>query len=245
MPETLRKDGQAGVMKLNDFNKDLQYSFESSEDKLLNDFYRWKYPNLKEIIPIKNNMKLQKAGVDKVIVLKNGKKLKIDEKKRRKDYGDILLEEWSVLHAKKKGWTGDPAKITDYVVYAILPANTLYWLPYDLLQFTWRTNYYKWKKKYGIKKAFNRSHGGYITTNIAVPLNILLEALKVGMCCKVTPGPNEEAIFEEKLFLDKEAGYVKDNFESLGSIITRKGMKKKRHWQEQTLFSKYQQPLLF
>jgi hypothetical protein len=86
-----------------------------------------------------------------------------------------------------------------------------------------------------------------VTTNIAVPLDTLLDALKAGMCHKAIPEPGEEAIFEDKFFFDKEAGRVKDNFESLGSIITRtfKRTRKRNNWQEKTLFSKFIQPELF
>lgn len=169
-------------MKYNEFIKDLEYSEEPITNKIINDFYKRKFPNLIEIKEIKNDMELQRAGVDKIIILKNGKKINIDEKKRRSNYGDILLEEWSVLEERKKGWTGDPKKKTDYIVYIIIPANKIYLFPYDLLQSAWRTNYYKWKKNYGIRKAFNH---GYATTNIAIPVDILLESIIIEMCNSV------------------------------------------------------------
>lgn len=162
-------------MKLNNFRVDLNYSHDKNDDQLLNSFYQDTFPNLKEIKTIKD-LKLQKKGVDKIITLKNGKEIKIEEKKRRKDYGDILLEEWSVFRnnkGEKKGWTGDPEKITDFIVYIIMPK--IYLIPYDLLQLAWRKNYFKWFKRYGRKKALNSD---YETTNIAVPTNVLMEAIK-------------------------------------------------------------------
>lgn len=171
-------------MKLNEFHVDLKYSQDKTEDQIINDFYRKFFPNMKEVKATSNfNLTAQKSGIDKIITLNNGKEIKIEEKKRRTDYGDILLEEWSVFRngkGEKKGWTGDPKKVSDYIIYIILPK--IYIFPYDMLQLAWRTNYKLW-----LNKAKNEEDGfryveapnpGYITTNIAVPTNILFEAIQ-------------------------------------------------------------------
>ncbi len=178
-------------MKLNDFYADLKYSENKTEDQLINEFYYKVFPNLKEIKTI-TDITLQKKGIDKILTLKNGKEIAIDEKRRRVDYGDILLEEWSNFEKKKKGWTGDPEKVTDYIVYII--QSKIYIFPYDLLQLAWRKNYYQWREEYGIKEAQNP---GYVTTNVPVPTDILFEAIKKEMLQDINEPATEEPVLKE------------------------------------------------
>jgi hypothetical protein len=168
-------------MKLNEFHVDLKYSQDKTEDQIINDFYRKFFPNMKEVKATSNfNLTAQKSGIDKIITLNNGKEIKIEEKKRRTDYGDILLEEWSNFEKKKKGWTGDPGKTSDYIIYVILPK--IYIFPYDILQLAWRENYFTWLNKAKDNKDgfkyVEAPNPGYTTTNVAVPINILFEAIQ-------------------------------------------------------------------
>jgi len=151
---------------------DLEYSLNERENELFDCFYFRVFKNLKEVVLI-NDKKLQMHGVDKKLIFENGKELLIDEKKRRTNYGDILLEEWSDEARKKIGWVGDPNKITDYIVYAIMPIKKVYLFPYKILQMAWIANYYDWKK-YRVRPAKNE---GYRTTNFAIPVSVLFAAL--------------------------------------------------------------------
>lgn len=159
---------------MNDFQTDLEYSLEAREDRLFDDFYFRVFKNL-ERIELVEDLARQREGIDKVLYFKNGKQLLIDEKKRRKDYGDILLEEWSIVEKHKKGWTGDPAKKTDYIVYVIMPSAKVYLLPYLLLQSAWRKNYIDWKGKYKTVYAKNAT---YNTSSLCIPAEVLLSAIK-------------------------------------------------------------------
>ncbi len=162
---------------MNDFAVDLEYSLEKREDKFFDNFYFRIFKGLKQI-KLVSDIHLQKEGVDKILLFENGKQLLVDEKKRRKDYGDILLEEWSVVETRKKGWVGDPKKVTDYIVYAIMPSKKVYLLPYQLLQFAWRNNYSEWKNKYRTVYAQNKN---YKTSSLCIPSDVLLNAIKEEM----------------------------------------------------------------
>ena len=159
---------------MNDFQKDLEYSLDAREDKVFDNFYFRVFNNLSWIETIKD-LPRQKEGIDKVLHFKNGKQVLIDEKKRRKDYGDILLEEWSIVESKKKGWTGDPNKKTDYIVYAIMPSSKVYLLPYLLLQSAWRKHYKEWKDTY---KTIYARNATYNTSSLCIPVEILLASIK-------------------------------------------------------------------
>mgnify|MGYP001594828730 CR=1 FL=1 len=64
-----------------------------------------------------------KLGTDYWIILESGKKLSFDIKVRKTDFAyrdppqdDLALETWSVV-GKKIGWTQDPSKQTDFVLW--------------------------------------------------------------------------------------------------------------------------------
>lgn len=164
-------NGQHG--ETNNFNLDLRYSLENRDTEGLDKFYFKVFPNLEKIENVED-LGLQKKGIDKILHFKNEKKILIDEKKRRKDYGDILLEEYSDYDNKKVGWLGR-TKHTDYIVYVIMESMTIYLLPFLLLQKAWISNYKNWSEKYERKFAQNN---GYRTSNIPVPAEELLTAIK-------------------------------------------------------------------
>lgn len=165
------RNGQLGEM--NNFNTDLLYSLESNFDKTINEAYYHAFPHLVKINEVEDKER-QMLGIDKELVFKNGNTVYVDEKKRRTDYGDILLEEYSNFETKRVGWLGKD-KYTDYVVYVIMPSKKVYFLPFLLLQKVWLENYHEWLIKYGRKFADN---GTYKTSSIPVPTEELLSNLK-------------------------------------------------------------------
>lgn len=158
---------------MNRFENDLRYSMSENDNDKFNDLYKRAFPHLAEI-EIVSDLGLQKKGVDKIIHFESGKKILIDEKKRRKDYGDILLEEYSDFDKKKVGWLGRD-KYTDYIVYAIVPSGVAYFFPFNLLQMSWIENCREWADKYGRKFAQNN---GYRTSNIPIPKHVLINSLR-------------------------------------------------------------------
>ena len=94
------------------------------------------------------------------------------KKKRRKDYGDILLELWSVWEQRKLGWLFTCR--CNYIVYTIMSTQKVYLLPVLLLKKAWLTNSKDWLKRYKIIDANNRT---YTTKSIAIPTETLLRAI--------------------------------------------------------------------
>ena len=158
-------------MNFKDFDTDLQYSLDSQEDILFDNFYRRVFPQLKSIEFVKE-LTLQKKGFDKIIELESGKKFYIDEKKRRKDWGDILLEIWSNKEMKKKGWF--VTSEADYIVYAFMESQVVYVLPLLLMRM------WAWKdKKYFMSfKSVESVNKNYTTVCKAIPTELLLTAIK-------------------------------------------------------------------
>lgn len=162
-------------MKFNDFTLDLEYSLEERENDLFDSFYYRVFPGL-ESIRFADDIETQKKGIDKILHFKSGYTVTVDEKKRRKDYGDILLELWSVWERRKRGWLYTCK--CDYIVYAIMPSRKVYLLPTLLLKKAWLKNQIKWGKEYKEITAYNE---GYVTKNIAIPTEVLLEELSCEM----------------------------------------------------------------
>lgn len=168
---------------IHDFKTSLKFSYLYDGD--INAFYEELFPTLVNIEIITDKIR-QKQGIDKILHFKSGKKIFIDEKKREKDYGDILLEEYSIWEEKVNGWLKDEKK-TDYIVYIILPIKTIYFLPYLLVRNAFLENYSKWLENYGRVFAENK---GYYTSNIPVIESELFKAINNQMKFKYQPKSN-------------------------------------------------------
>jgi hypothetical protein len=165
------RNGGFGGIKLNNFLNDLEYSLEQRDNDLFDNWYYRTFPGLNKIEFV-HELKTQRKGIDKVLYFDNGKAITIDEKKRRRNYNDILLELWSVWESRKLGWLFTSQ--CDYIVYAIMPSKKVYLLPTLLLRRAWYSNKERWKTRYRMIDAINRS---YTTKSIAVPADVLAEAV--------------------------------------------------------------------
>ena len=161
-----------GEPSMNEFQADLAFSLEKNTDESINDRYFQAFPHLAGV-EVVTDIEIQKKGIDKVFHFESGNTANVDEKKRRFDYGDILLEEYSDFDKKKIGWLGRD-KYTDYIAY-IIEGKKLFLFPFLILQRVWLNNYKEWIVRFGRKFADN---GNYRTSNIAIPTNILMDELQ-------------------------------------------------------------------
>jgi hypothetical protein len=152
------------------------------DDKDLNRFYLSAFPTAQRV-EFCEDMAEQRRGVDKIIHFPNGRSVTVDEKKRRKDYGDILLELWSRYEERKPGWLFYSQ--CDYIVYAVLEARKIYLLPLLLLQTAWTNKKTEWLKLYEMKPAKNKN---YTTINIPIPTQELLNTIRAEMEREITCG---------------------------------------------------------
>lgn len=148
--------------------------------------YKAFFPDFLTMSPCVPNVDAQRMGVDRVIVLTNGREVRIDEKKRAQTYTgadgkpDILLEFLSNDRIGAPGWIAKPLLI-DFIAYGLLDTKMVYMLPWDGLRRVWRGNGDGWKQRYGVKKAVNN---GYSTHSVAVPVSELYRAISAA--CQVT-----------------------------------------------------------
>ena len=70
-------------------------------------------------------------------------------------------------------------------------------LPVVLLQMAWMENGADWERRYGIKEAQNASLGGYISKNIPVPRERLMQDILRAMA-GVLPVSNSKNIIQKE-----------------------------------------------
>ena len=166
------------------FEQDLMFSQKASDDLLWERFYRQLWPQVLKIEHNITNIEDQKIGIDRLIYLPHNRIIRIDEKKRRKQYNDICLE---YIHrydngTTKPGWIEKDLAI-DYLAYAFMDTKLCYFFPWDLLRRVWRENNENWLTKdmdlpaigFSIVAAKNPT---YMTFSLAVPIDILLQKIQ-------------------------------------------------------------------
>ena len=166
---------------MNNFNEDLAFSEMARTASFWGDIYRRAFPDMVHSYLNDRDNGAQRCGVDRLIVLKSTRILRIDEKVRRKDYGDILLEYVSNDRTQAHGWIEKDLTI-DYIAYGILPLRRCYLFPWDMLRRVWVAFGSEWiadgaAKKNGLRiaSAVNREGRAdeYRTLSVCVPLELL------------------------------------------------------------------------
>ncbi len=174
---------------MNHFNADLQFGNQASHAAFWDEIYRKAFPDMVGSVVVNQDCPGQRIGIDRVIQLRSGKTLKVDEKKRRGTYSDILLEYMSNDTTRAPGWMAKEGLQIDYLAYAFMPKNTAYLFPWLTLRRVWLHDGARWIRwaKEGSRPdivqhvvAPNRT---YQTLSVAVNTEYLLgrvtEAMKV------------------------------------------------------------------
>lgn len=162
---------------VHDFHECLARSQANQDAEWWPAVYKAAFPNMVSIQKITSDGWAQRGGIDRIVILRSGKTLTVDEKVRAKSYDDILLERWSNTERKSPGWI-QQALACDYIAYAIIPTKTCYMLPFQQLRVAWIRNGREWIVKYPEIKAVNK---GYVTTSVAVPVGVLMGAIQDAM----------------------------------------------------------------
>lgn len=186
---------------IHNFRERLEWSAALSDEPAWIDFYRRVWPDMVSATRIDGRCDFQLRGVDRQILRAAGQSIFVDEKKREKDYGDLLLEVWDqvpladydegarrlTVKPIKHGWATDPGKATHFVVYAVPSAGKAYLLPFEILRLTLERCLPEWKRSPAMypKAARNRD---YWTINVAVTWPVLAEEMAATMVQRFTAG---------------------------------------------------------
>jgi hypothetical protein len=162
---------------MNNFEEQLKFSEQASHEPFWQAVYEKAFPDMVNNMVCTGKNTNQCLGIDRVIQLKSGKTLYVDEKKRTKVYSDILLEYISNDKTNAPGWMEKDLQI-DYLAYAFMPTKRCYLYPWQMLRRAWINYKDCWIKNYGTQSAPNKY---YNTLSVAVPIEELNVTVKRAM----------------------------------------------------------------
>lgn len=169
------------TVAVHDFRKSLEKSAAYVDADWWPIVYRRAFPTLSAYSSVRQDGWAQRAGIDRILTLACGRVIRIDEKIRDKDYGDILLEYWSDRDRQIHGWILKPLAC-DFIAYAVAPTKICYLFDTVLLQRAWKQNAAQWDAAMkGGDRRFKKCEAvnkGYVTVSLAVPLDVLLTAIQ-------------------------------------------------------------------
>lgn len=177
---------------LHDFRKSLEISQKQADAPWWERVYRAAFADMASMEYQAAGSQEQLCGIDRVITLRSGKQVTVDEKVRTEVWPDILLERWSDRERRRPGWI-QKGLYCDYLAYAFVPTETCYLFPFQTLRRAWQQNGKRWCKLaearedgFAIKLSPNR---GYVTENVAVPIKALEAALCEAMVIRWSSDP--------------------------------------------------------
>jgi hypothetical protein len=161
-----------------DFQASLKKSKVMENAEWWEPVYRHAFPGFFSMMSVKEDGWAQRGGIDRVITLRSGKIITVDEKIRYAVYPDILLERWSNEEKRIPGWI-QKNQACDYIAYAFALTGKCYLLPFLQLRKAWRTYGDEWIHKY---KRIEAKNINYTTVSVGVPTDVLLKAMSDIVC---------------------------------------------------------------
>ena len=170
-----------------DFQADMQWSLKGSYEAFWHAVYWKAFPNV-VTIELCSDLPRQKQGIDRLLHLSNGKALTVDEKKRGREYADILLEYTSCEERNTPGWIERDLAI-DYLAYGFMQSQRCYLFPWAMLRRAWAQFGQDWKAKYRpVRAATMIGSTQYHTLSVAVPIDVLRRAVSTAAIIDVSKG---------------------------------------------------------
>lgn len=163
-----------------DFEERLAWSQRGGDEPFWDAAYRQFFPNLVSHTPCCGDVASQRMGIDRLVMLGNGQALRIDEKKRSREYGDFLIEYLSNDRTGAPGWIAKDLFI-DFLAYAFLPSRMVYFFPWLPLRRAWSRHGKEWiaqgeRRENGFRLAV-ASNRSYRTHSVCVPRAVLYRAV--------------------------------------------------------------------
>src|SRR5689334_9101367 len=130
-------------MAVHDFAASLKLSASFSEAPWWEDVYRSFFPNFASMVNVREDGWAQRGGIDRVITLRSGKTVSVDEKVRTGEWHDVLLERWSDRDRRIPGWIQKDLAC-DFIAYSFIQSQRCYLLPFAALRRAWILHGREW-----------------------------------------------------------------------------------------------------
>lgn len=168
---------------IHNFKDSLTWSHAQEDQPFWSEVYEKAFPTMVHYQSTRQDGWAQRGGIDRTVLLADGTTIKIDEKVRREDYPDILIEHWSDEARRIPGWGHRAKALTcDYIAYALIPSQTCYLLPYQVLRRAIKLNGLSWWQKAELKEPGYRKviarNTTYQTVSYVVPTDVILDAIR-------------------------------------------------------------------
>lgn len=165
------------------FIDNLAYSLAASDEPFWETAYRKMFSNFRSMELIEDREE-QRKGIDRRVFLENDMTLLIDEKKRPKTWGDVLLEYVSVDRPFKPGWIEKDNTI-DFIAYAFMDTRKVYFFSWQSLRRAWLIHKAEWlelgKERRNGFRIVLANNPTYVTHSLAVPIRTLYAAVTAAM----------------------------------------------------------------
>lgn len=163
------------------FAASLAWGEEASTEPFWEAVYRKAFPGLVTISRNAADNAAQRLGIDRWIHLGNGKTLTVDEKRRKRERPDVLLEYLSNDRSGAVGWIEKDLPI-DFLAYGYVESGRCLLFPWPFLRRAWLHWAPEWKRKAKAREGgfqcVEACNATYSTHSIAVPTSLLLAAVK-------------------------------------------------------------------
>ena len=125
-----------------------------------------------------------RQGTDYWVEHARGTHLSVDVKVRKEDYAakpepdradDLALETWSVVR-KKIGWTRDPSKRTDFILWWWKTTGRWCLLPFPMLCQAFQEKWHEWSACYETHRQYTPEYG-YQSECVFVPRLVVWDAI--------------------------------------------------------------------
>ena len=120
-------------------------------------------------------------GVDWWVEVVGCRHLAVDAKVRERDWAathpgedDLALETWNVIERKEPGWTRDPSKRADFILWLWRDTGRWCLIPFAMLCRVFRANWREWSERYKTARQFTGDcAGGYHSECVFVPRKVV------------------------------------------------------------------------
>jgi hypothetical protein len=169
------------VRTVRNFSNDLRMSESPEVQEFWLRHYRRQWPDMVNVLRNSADNVAQRRGVDAVVFDGIDKEWRVDEKGDYHEPNNFFIEYSSADTTRAPGWI-NKSLACDFIAYGFIKHDICFFLPWVPLRLAWMQSGAAWMERY--KKPPIENHG-YNTHGLAVPINVVLNAVVRAMRSQV------------------------------------------------------------